>query len=72
MEKNFTRLLKLYNKNIKNTNVLSFPLTNGKIRPTMDMGILHRDHILNMSDYIKKIKMCKPYDMDILKNLKNN
>ena len=69
-KKFFTRLLKLYNKNIKNTNVLSFPLINGKIRPTMDMGILHRDHILNMSDYIKKIKMCKPYDMDILKKLK--
>jgi hypothetical protein len=69
-KKFFTRLLKLYNKNIKNTNALSFPLINWKIRPTMDMGILHRDHILNMNDYIKKIKMGKPYNMDILKKLK--
>jgi len=69
-KKFFNRLLKLYNKNIKNTNALSFPLINWRVRPTMDMGILHRDHINNMINYLKKIKICKPYDMDMLKKLK--
>jgi hypothetical protein len=66
----FTKILKLYEEKIKNSHALSLPFLNWTIRPTMDMGILHRDHINNMHDYLNKIKICKPYDMNMLKTLK--
>jgi hypothetical protein len=66
----FTKIVKLYEENIKNSDALSLPLLNWTVRPTMDMGILHYNYIINIRDYLNKIKKCKPYDMDILKTLK--
>jgi len=66
----FTKILKLYEENIKNSDALSLPFLNWTVRPTMDMGILHYNYIINMRNYVNKIKICKPYDMDILKKLK--
>ena len=66
----FTKILKLYEETIKNSDALSLPFLNWTVRPTMDMGILHRDHVINIRDYLNKIKLCKPYDTDMLKTLK--
>lgn len=66
----FTKILNLYEENIKNSGALSLPLLNWNVRPTMDMGILHYEYIINIRDYLNKIKICKPYDMDMLKKLK--
>lgn len=66
----FTKILKLYEEKIQNSHALSLPLLNWTVRPTMDMGVLHHDHIVNIRDYLNKIKICKPYDMDRLKTLK--
>ena len=66
----FTKILKLYEENIKNSDALSLPFLNWTVRPTMDMGILHYNYIINMRNYLNKIKICKPYDMDMLKKLK--
>lgn len=69
-KKFFTKIVKLYEENIKNSDALSLPLLNWTVRPTMDMGILHYNYIINTRDYLNKIKMCKPYDMNMLKILK--
>lgn len=66
----FKKISKLYVKTIKNSNALSLPLINWDVRPTMDMGILHYNHIINMRNYLNKIKISKPYDMDALKKMK--
>ena len=66
----FTKILKLYEENIKTSDALSLPLLNWTVRPTMDIGILHYNYIINIRDYLNKIKTCKPYDIDILKTLK--
>lgn len=66
----FTKILKLYEENIKNSDALSLPFLNRTVRPTMDMGILHYSHIINTHEYLNKIKMDKPYNMDMLKKLK--
>lgn len=54
----FNRINYIYNNFLnKNNNIIhSLPFIDPKIRPTMDMGILHTKQILNMTDYLKKIK----------------
>lgn len=49
----------------------SLPFICPKIRPTMDMGIIHTSHIYNMSDYLQKIKRVHPYSVDAILKLKN-
>lgn len=69
--KNFFNILDIfYNKYIKHSNMSSFPLLNLTVRPTMDIGILHYNHIINMSEYLNKIKLYQPYTKEDLKKLK--
>ena len=51
----FKNIYKIYNE-LKDNNIYSIPFINPKIRPTMDMGIVKTEHIINMSDYLNKIK----------------
>lgn len=51
--------------------IYSLPFICPKIRPTMDMGIIHISHIYNMSDYLQKIKRVRPYSVDDILKLKN-
>jgi len=51
----FTNIYKIYNE-LKDNNIYSIPFINPKIRPTMDMGIVKTEHIINMGDYLNKIK----------------
>jgi hypothetical protein len=55
-EKFFTNISNYYDMYLKDEKIYSLPFINPCIRPTMDMGILHTTHLLNMSDYLKKIK----------------
>jgi len=52
----FKLIFNYYNK-IKNKNGMSLPFINPCLRATMDMGILHTNHIINIGEYLKKIKI---------------
>ena len=52
----FTKIFKYYNI-MKNENSYSLPFVSPILRPTMDMGIVHTKHIINMTNYLKKIKV---------------
>lgn len=52
----FTRINLCYDVFLKNKEVLSLPFINPDIRPTMDMGIIHTKHLINMTYYLKSIK----------------
>lgn len=52
----FTNISRYYDMYLKNEEIYSLSFINPSLRPTMDMGILHTKHILNMSNYLKKIK----------------
>lgn len=69
-KKFFDIIVSLYDSYIKHTNVLSLPLIDWRVRPTMDMGMLHHHHIINIREYLNKMKLCKPYDITMLKKLK--
>lgn len=63
----YTNVMKYYEFYLKNTNIQILPFLNPLIRPTMDMGIVHIDHIINMTDYLSKIKKNKPFNIIQLK-----
>lgn len=61
LEKKFyANVLEYYNTYLNNSKVLSLPFINPRIRQSMDMGIVHISHIVNMSDYLNKIKKAHP------------
>jgi hypothetical protein len=66
----FKKMMKYYNKYLKGGQVRSLPFINPKVRQTMDMGIVHRKHIINMGDYLNKIKISPPYNKEKLIQLK--
>jgi hypothetical protein len=66
----YVNILKYYTTYLENKEVDSLPFINPKIRPTMDMGILHINHIYNMSEYLQKIKKVPPYDINDIIELK--
>jgi len=53
----------------KNNHTYSIPFINPNIRQTMDMGIISKEHIINMGDYISKIKLTT-WDNTSVQNLK--
>ncbi len=60
----YTKLMKYYDMYLKNNKIYCLPLIKPILRPTMDIGIVSIYHIYNMLDYLKKIKLLKPYNMD--------
>ena len=58
----FTNIIMYYDTYLKNNEVYSLPFINPIIRPSMDMGILHTKHIINMENYLSKIKLEPPYN----------
>ena len=65
----FKKIEYYYNNLLKNNSIYSLGFINPRIRPSMDMGILHTNQIINLTDYLSKIKT---YDvkMDNLIKLK--
>jgi hypothetical protein len=53
-----------------NDDFYTIPLVDFNKRPTMDMGIVHIKHIINIQDYLKKIKKEIPYDFNDIIQLK--
>jgi hypothetical protein len=66
----YVKILEYYSTYLENKEICSLPFISPKLRPTMDMGIVHISHIYNMSDYLKKIKMVQPYTIDEIFQLK--
>jgi hypothetical protein len=64
----FHDLIISYYKTMK-YNQYTLPFINPIIRPTMDMGIVQTKHIINIADYLKKIKL-DHIDRDNLLKLK--
>lgn len=60
----YVNILKYYNTYLENKEIYSLPFISPIIRPTMDMGIVHINHIYNMSDYLNKIKKVQPYNIN--------
>jgi cephalosporin hydroxylase len=54
---NFFSLIFNYYSSMKKNNQYTLPFISPMVRPTMDMGIVHTKHIINMSNYLKKIKL---------------
>ncbi len=53
----FQKLMYYYTLHLKGKEVHSLPFINVSLRrPTMDMGIVHTHHIVNMKNYLDKIK----------------
>jgi hypothetical protein len=52
----FDKITDYYNVYLKDKEVHCLPFLNPNITPTMDLGIVHSKHILNMTNYLKKIK----------------
>lgn len=55
-DKFFNNIIFFYYKYLKNKEIYVVAFINPKIRATMDMGILHIKHIMNMTKYLEKIK----------------
>ena len=69
-EKFFDSMLNYYQSKLINSNKLqSIPLIGLDYRPTMDMGIVHSDHIIHMTDYLQRIKTYET-NFSVLKLLK--
>ena len=66
----YVNILKYYNTYLENKEIYSLPFIHPRIRPTMDMGIVHINHIYNMSNYLNKIKKVQPYDINDIIQLK--
>lgn len=58
----FINIFIYYNEMIKNQ-LFSLPFINPVLRPSMDLGIIHTKHLINISEYLKKMKL-----IDINKN----
>jgi len=55
--KNFKdNIWKYYQEHLENKTLQILGFINPSIRPTMDMGIFHIEHLLNISEYFSKIK----------------
>ena len=52
----FDKIADYYNVYLKDKEVHCLPFLNPNITPTMDLGIVHSKHILNMTNYLNKIK----------------
>jgi hypothetical protein len=64
----YVKIMKYYDLYLKNKEINCLPFINPKVRPTMDMGILHINQVINISNYLNKIKKVPPYDInDIIK-----
>jgi len=66
----YVNIMKYYDEYLHNKEIYSLPFINPKIRPTMDIGIIHVNHIYNMSEYLCKIKKSRPYDINDILELK--
>jgi hypothetical protein len=66
----YVNILKYHNTYLENKEIYSLPFIHPRIRPTMDMGIVHINHIYNMSDYLNKIKKVQPYNINDIMQLK--
>lgn len=66
----YDNILKVYSEYLNNKEIYSLPFINPKLRPTMDMGIVHINHIYNMYDYLQKIKKVQPYNTNDIIQLK--
>ncbi len=66
----FDKIMNFYNINLKDKEINAVPFINFSIIPSMDMGILHINHIKNIGCYLKKIKLDYPYNKEQLINLK--
>jgi hypothetical protein len=53
----FFNLIFKYYTQMKKNSQYTFPFISPVLRPTMDMGIIHTKHIINISKYLKKIKL---------------
>jgi cephalosporin hydroxylase len=53
----FFNLIYNYYTTMKTNNQFTLPFISPVVRPTMDMGIVHTKHIINISEYLKKIKL---------------
>lgn len=65
----FDNIFKYYQRRLTNDQLLSISFVSPEFRPTMDMGIVHSNHILNMTDYLQKIKTYET-NLELLKPLK--
>lgn len=52
----FNSIFKYYTQ-MKKNNEFTLPFISPVVRPTMDMGIVHTKHIINICNYLKKIKL---------------
>jgi hypothetical protein len=66
----YNNIMKYYRAYLENKDVYSLPFINPRVRPTMDMGIVHINQFHNMSDYLNRIKLSQPYSMNDILNLK--
>lgn len=64
---NFFKLIFDYYIKMKTHNYMSLPFINPMLRPTMDMGILHTNHIINIGNYLKKVKVLDINKENLLK-----
>jgi hypothetical protein len=53
----FFNLIFNYYTQMKKNGQYTLPFISPIVRPTMDMGIVHTKHIINISNYLKKIKL---------------
>lgn len=54
---NFFNLIFNYYTQMKKNNQYTLPFISPMVRPTMDMGIVNTKHIVNIGEYLKKIKL---------------
>ena len=66
----FERIMNYYELYLKGREIDSLSFINPDIKPTMDMGILHSNHIMNISEYLEKVKLDSPYEYSELLELK--
>jgi hypothetical protein len=53
----FFNLIFNYYTQMKKNSQYTYPFISPVVRPTMDMGIVHTKHIINTTNYLKKIKL---------------
>jgi cephalosporin hydroxylase len=64
---NFFKLIMNHYATMKSQNNQTLPFINPMLRPTMDMGILHTKHIINLEEYLKKVKIIDINKENLLK-----
>jgi hypothetical protein len=53
----FEKIMYYYDLYLKDQSQCSLPFINPSIRPTMDMGFIHRNHFARMGNFLHKIKL---------------